>query len=459
MRRLYLLRLCTFSLSIALVAAGLGWSAVSGEAHIVPPPHSLLPTIGQVRAANQIATGVRNFAGPERVLYNFQGSPDGAGPRGTLIADTSGSLYGTTFDGGVGYGTVFKLSRSGPGYIESVLYTFEGGSDGQTPWAGLIADSTGALYGTTTYGGNLGCDPSRGCGTVYKLTPAGSGYTETVLYSFGSYSGDGTNPGFGALVADKTGALYGTTRSGGSANFGTVFKLTPSGSGYTESLLHSFQFGSDSGYPAAGLMRKDGNLYGTTEGFCCPSGAVVFRLTPSRNEYRFKTLYTFLGVPDGDQPVGGVIADSTGALYGTTYVGGNGPPLCGTTLGCGTVFKLTPSGSNYTESILYRFQYNPTGPGIWDGAFPYAGVVTDASGALYGTTYGGGSNENHCATFSCGTIFKLTPMGLSYTETSFAFNGVDGLFPYASLIRVKRVLYGTTQQSTFGSGTVFKMTF
>ena len=94
-----------------------------------------------------------------------------------------------------------------------------------------------------------------------------------------------------------------------------------------------------------------------------------------------------------------------------------------------------------------------------DGAYPYAGVVVDETGALFGTTYGGGSNENHCATFSCGTIFKLTPMGLSYTETSFAFNGVDGLFPYASLIRVKRVLYGTTQQSTFGSGTVFKMTF
>ena len=457
MRRPSLLRLCTYSLGIILIAVGLGWSADSGEAHILPPPHGLSPSIGQARGASQVPTSARIFAAPERVLYNFQGSPDGAGPRGSLIADSSGSLYGTTFDGGVGSGTVFKLTPSGSGYVESLLYTFSGGSDGQSPWAGLIADSTGALYGTTSYGGNLGCDPSRGCGTVFKLTPAGSGYTESVLYSFGSYSGDGTNPGFGALVADKSGALYGTTRSGGSANFGTVFKLTPSGSGYTESLLHSFQFGSDSGYPAAGLMRKDGSLYGTTQGFCCPSRAVVFRLTPSRSGYRFNTLYTFLGVPDGDSPAGGVVSDSTGALYGTTAYGGDGG--CVTSIGCGTVFKLTPSGSNYTESILYRFQYNPTGPGIWDGAYPYAGVVVDETGALFGTTYGGGSNENHCATFSCGTIFKLTPMGLSYTETSFAFNGVDGKLPYASLIRINGVLYGTTQQSAFGSGTVFKMKF
>ncbi|HEY5093721.1 MAG TPA: choice-of-anchor tandem repeat GloVer-containing protein [Candidatus Eremiobacteraceae bacterium] len=165
---------------------------------------------------------------------------------------------------------------------------------------------------------------------------------ERVRYSFQG-GNDGSDP-TGNLIADSSGALYGTTADGNALGYGIVFKLTPSGSGYVESIL-----------------------------------------------------YAFGGGTDGQRPMAGLIADSTGALYGTTYVGGNGLPLCGTSIGCGTVFKLTPSGNSYTESILYRFQYNPPGPGVWDGAFPYSGVVADASGALFGTTYGGTQSTRRTA--------------------------------------------------------------
>ena len=414
-----------------------------------------------------VGLGFQRFSGTHHVLYDFQGGTDGTGPQGKLIADMGGALYGTTSEGGgtgcggLGCGTVFKLTPSGSGYTESILYAFNGGTDGQAPMAGLLADTNGVLYGTTSSGG------SAGAGTIYELKPSGSTYTESVIYNFGSYSGDGADPGFGALVTDSSGALYGTTRAGGSAactyGCGTVFKLAPQGSSWTESVIYAFQYGSDSAYPAAGLLKEGNTFFGTTEGVCCPSGAVVFSLTAIRTGYRFRTLYTFRGVPDGDQPVGGVVTDGSGALYGTTAYGGNSAPRCGTDLGCGTVFKLSPSGSNYTESILYRFKYNPTGPGLWDGAFPDSGVVVDSTGAVYGTTNQGGSNMGHCGdggfSGSCGTIFKLTPSGSSYIETRFAFDGVNGRSPFGSLLRVNNSLFGTTEGATFAFGTVFRESF
>jgi uncharacterized repeat protein (TIGR03803 family) len=350
------------------------------------------------------------------VLYRFQGGSDGVAPGGSLIAGKMGTLYGTTlgggvlscpFHGGFGCGTVFKLTPSGTGYVESILYRFQGGSDGASPDAVLVSDKTGALYGTTQFGGSgTACEP--GCGTVFKLAPSGSGYVENVIYSFQGGS-DGELP-IAGLVADKAGALYGTASFGGSLSCrvvgcGTVFKLTPSGSGYAESDIYRFQGGNDGRLPGAGLVTDNtGALYGTTYGGggSCDCGA-VFKLAPSVSGYTESILYGFQGGIDGETPVAALFRGKTGALYGTTSYGGTGCDL-----GCGTVFKLTPSGSGYTESVLYRFQGDRK-----DGANPQASLIADETGALYGTTYygGRGSCSFNVAEPGCGTAFKLTPSG------------------------------------------------
>jgi uncharacterized repeat protein (TIGR03803 family) len=300
-----------------------------------------------------------------------------------------GNLYGTTFAGGSyvcsgGCGTVFKLTPSG---TETVLYRFTGG-DGANPTAGLIADASGNLYGTTELGGGAnGC--SGGCGTVFKLTPSG---TETVLYRFTGGS-DGASP-FAALIADGAGNLYGTTFFGGASGHGTVFKLTPSG---TETVLYSFTGGSDGANPLAGLIADAaGNIYGMTNNGGAGSFGTVFKLIPSGN---LAVLHSFSGGSDGAFPgLGSLIADAAGNLYGMTVEGGGSG--CGA-IGCGTVFKLTPSG---TETVLYRFT------GGSDGAFPHAGLIAgliaDAAGHLYGTTNGSGSGN--------GTVFEIAGSGFIF---------------------------------------------
>ncbi|MGH6847527.1 MAG: choice-of-anchor tandem repeat GloVer-containing protein [Methylocella sp.] len=318
----------------------------------------------------------------ETVMHSFTGRPsDGSGPLAGLIADSSGNLYGTTDVGGASNeGTVFKLSQGG---TETVLHTFTGGSDGAFPQAGLIADSSGNLYGTTQDGGALGQ------GTVFRLSPGG---TETVLYSFcPSFPScsDGAIPHAG-LIADSKGNLYGTTFGGGAATgcggfggCGVVFKVSPGG---TETVLYSFTGTDDGANPQAGLIAdSSGNLYGTTEfggGLStqdCPFGCgVVFKLSPSGTE---TVLHSFAGGSDGVNPLAGLIADSSGNLYGTTSY---------------TVFKLSPGG---TETVLYSFK-----GGISDGISPAAGLIADSSGNLYGTTEFGGASD-------AGTVFKLTGTG------------------------------------------------
>jgi uncharacterized repeat protein (TIGR03803 family) len=290
-----------------------------------------------------------------------------------------------------------------PAQTLTTLYTFGGGTDGAFPEAGLIADASGALYGTTGIGGTP-CASHVSCGTVFKLTPPGATggpWTETVLNSFTGV--DGWAPGAG-LIADASGALYGTTRLGGFGSggpgggfgtcCGTVFKLTPpgvTGGPWTETVLHAF--GGDGTTPEAGLIADaSGALYGTT----AQDG--VFKLTPpgaTGGPWTETVLYSFIGGGDGAAPVAGLIADASGALYGTTQAGGG--TGCAGGLGCGTVFKLTPpttTGGTWTESVLYSFT------GGTDGANPVAGLIADTSGALYGTTEGGGSGG--------GTVFKLT---------------------------------------------------
>jgi uncharacterized repeat protein (TIGR03803 family) len=371
----------------------------------------------------------------EHRLYCFQGRPDGAHPGAALIADSAGALYGTTFGGGNSgdYGTVFKMTPSGNSYVETVLYRFLGGSDGAQPGASLIEDSSGALYGTTSSGGL-----HTALGTVFRLTPNGNSYTESVLYRFSSGS-DGANP-YAPLIADGSGALYGTTWDGGPTNLGTVFKLAPNGNGYSESVLYSFQAGVDGANPPAALLADStGALYGTTTYGGTFGLGTVFKLTPNGGGYIESILFSFGGRGTGVYPAAALIADSSGSLYGTTT---------GSEDKFGTVFKLTPNGNAYNFSVLHVFK------DAADGLLPQASLIFDATGSLYGTTVNGGSAER-------GIVFKLKPNGSGYRESVLHdfLGGNDGANPQAALIAdITGALYGTTFYGGVGcAGTVFKL--
>jgi uncharacterized repeat protein (TIGR03803 family) len=316
-----------------------------------------------ITAAAIVSTAVAEAKGFVE-LYAFQAESDGAYPAGALLRDKAGDLYGTTEGGGdYGYGTVFKLAPNG---TETVLHDFGNANDGDHPEAGLIEDSSGNLYGTTVNGGTYNS------GTVFKLAPDG---TETVLYAFGAAGGDGGNPG-SALLRDKRGNLYGTTAYGGAYAGGTVFELASDG---TEKILHSFGEGNDGAHPYSKLIKdSSGNFYGTTTHGGANDYGVVFKLATDGTE---TVLYSFAGGTDGRRPVAGVIKDKAGNLYGTTAYGG---------LGWGTVFKLASDG---TETVLYSFT------GGNDGAGPIGGVLIDQKGNLYGTTVQGGSGCDYgCGT-------------------------------------------------------------
>jgi uncharacterized repeat protein (TIGR03803 family) len=307
-----------------------------------------------------------------------------------LIIDRAGNLYGTTVEGGGANndGTVFKLAADG---TETVLYAFKGGSDGVAPVGSLVADRSGNLYGDTASGGSYmgSACADRGCGTVFEIASNG---TETILYAFQGES-DGGVP-YAGLTRNKSGNLYGTTSEGGincngvtTFGCGVVFQVTPSG---VESVLYTFQGGNDGYLPEAGLtMDTDGNLYGTTAvggtgGAQCVEAqdgcGTVFKLAPDGTE---TVLYSFQGGTDGWDPLAGVVRDKTGNLYGTTFAGG-GAHCAHTRPGCGTVFKLAPDG---TETVLFAF-YNS------HGRQPAAGLLMGKNGLLYGTTPTGGKNND-----------------------------------------------------------------
>jgi len=234
-----------------------------------------------------------------------------------LVQDGAGNLYGTTASGGAsGLGTVFKLSVGG---AEAVLHGFRGGSDGEYPYAGVIRDAGGNLYGTTSAGG------VSGFGTVFEIDAKGN---ETVLYSFrGGANGEYPSA---SLVGDAAGNLYGTTNSGGTSGSGIVFQISPAGK---EAVLHSFKGGKDGEYPYASVIRDAaGNLYGTTYGGGASGWGTVFEINPTGKE---TVLYSFGGAADGASPEGGLVQDAAGHLYGTTKYGG--------AFGAGTVFELSPA--------------------------------------------------------------------------------------------------------------------
>jgi uncharacterized repeat protein (TIGR03803 family) len=332
-----------------------------------------------------------------------------------VIFDGAGNLYGTTVGGGAnGGGTVFKLSpSSGGSWKESVLYSFcsiNSCVDGFYPQSSLVFDQTGNLYGTTVSGGSgSACNIYDGCGTVFKLTPsAGGSWTESVLHSFCSLAacadGRSEQNSFAGVTFDGAGNLYGTTADGGSSGpcCGVVFELTPKADGsWKEEVLHSFTGGRDGAAPEDSLLFDgSGNLYGTAHeggnlsqcgGFGC---GVVFELTPdSQGSWKEKVLHSFAGV-DGGVPFASLVFDKAGNLYGTTVLGGD-LRLCGGS-GCGVVFELTPnSKGGWNEKVLHAFYDHP-------GAAPYAGVILDAAGNVYGTT-----NGDNNTTF--GSVFEITP--------------------------------------------------
>jgi uncharacterized repeat protein (TIGR03803 family) len=323
------------------------------------------------------------------VLYSFTGGEDGATPYAGLVRDAAGNLYGTTTSGGAsGYGVVFKLEKTGK---ESVLYSFTGGNDGGKPIGGLVRDSAGNLYGTTNLGGALGC------GVVFRLDKTGK---ETVLHNFSGWPTDGCSP-VSSLVLNKAGnLLFGATNSGGAWDVGVVFKMGAKTG--EETVLHSFNYstGDDGAGPwGALLVGPGGDLYGTTSwgGNGGSDGdydvGTVFKVDPETGKEA--VLWDFDGIgEDEGGPYGGVIQNKAGKLYGTSTedITGDSP---------GAVWELDPKTGNL--SVLYNFSGPP------DGAYPLASLVMDPKGALYGTTEYGGSGSCSIYWGGCGVVFKLVP--------------------------------------------------
>jgi uncharacterized repeat protein (TIGR03803 family) len=379
----------------------------------------------------------------EKVLYSFTGGTDGASPSSSLLMDASGNLYGTTSAGGntnectgnngPGCGVVFELTPSNGRWNESVLYAFQGGTDGSYPSGNLLLDGTGNIYGTTIYGGTGTDCGNSGCGTVFELSPnGGESWTKKVLHSF-QYESDGASPA--GLTADASGNLYGVTdwtvyelspsrggtwketllcstngtnpglTSGGKDDFyftegssldtGNVSEVKLIGKLWHETDVYNFQGGGNGGEPMAGVvLDKHGNLYGTLEEGGNDYG-IAFELKRSAGQWKESMLYNFCSrnnCADGARPDAALVFDQTGNLYGTTTNGGTG---CGYP-GCGVAFRLAHAKDGWTETVVHNFK------GGVDGANPTQGLILDTKGSIYGTTPAGGSGGH-------GTVFEVTP--------------------------------------------------
>jgi len=371
-----------------------------------------------------------------KVIYNFMNGQDGSAPNGDLAINAAGDLYGTDFNGGThNRGTAFKLGRSSSGWVLTPLYSFGGLGAGSVPWAGVIFGPDGSLYGPAEYGG-VGAR-FCGCGTVYNLKPSASSvgeWTETVIHTFSGKGYDGAQP-LGGVAFDQAGNLYGTT-----GNWGVVYQLKPSSDGWTENIIHRFSGGEDGGGPTGDLIfDQSGNLYGTTQGGGFYNYGTVYELTPSGTGWSENVLYSFRGGDDGFYPFGGLVFDHSGNLYGTTPFGGS--------RGGGVVFELSPSNGSWTLTVLYSFTgsygsrasltrdtagnlYGTTSSdglyglgsvfklipsnGGWtytalrdftggsDGQYPNSNLVFDTNGNLYGTANAGGA-------YGYGVVFEITP--------------------------------------------------
>lgn len=383
-------------------------------------------------------------ANTTQVIYSFAGGSGGEYTDTELVMDSAGNLYGTSVQGGTfGGGTVFEVTSSGSGWNHTVLYNFTGGADGGEPYKGVTLDAHGNLYGTAVTGGGGSCE--GGCGVVYKLTNSGGSWTQGVIHTF-TGGDDGSGPG-SPVAFDKHGNLYGMTPTGGAMGFGVVYEMKPGANGsWNLGVIHAFTGGTDGLGGSAGRLLLDaaGNVYGVSTVGGANGFGNVFEIMPSGGKWQLTTLYSFKDQPDGASPYGGVIFDTDGNLYGTTYYAGAND--------VGTAYKLAHNNGSWTESVIYNFK------GGSDGDSPISTLVRDATGHLYGTTSDGGA-----ASCGCGTIFRLAPgSGGTWTESivyrfpgapkaGFAYNGMvsDG----------KGNFYGATVHGGTGNdGAIYKLT-
>ena len=383
-------------------------------------------------------------AATQKIIYSFTSQKDGWAPEGALVVDSAGNLYVTTsFGGASNNGTVFELQYNQGQWTKVVLHTFANyPRDGARPVGNLVFDKAGNLYGTTYSGG------ANFAGTVFRLTPSSSGtWTETILYNFGAFAGDATEPG-GGLFFDGHGNIFGVAQSGGNGlcsiggfpGCGAFFELMHSNGNWTETVLYSFQGSPDATFPSGNLVAdSQGNFYGPSlfggNDNCAYGCGAVYELSPSINgNWTEKILYA---PPNSFAPMGPLLLDRAGNLYGTST-------------SFSTVFELSPSSSGWTETVLYQFLGAP------DGNEPESGLVRDQDGNLYGTTYWGGGGQ--CAGGQgCGTVFVLEKSDTGWQEHTVGLNGPQ--LPAAGVILDSAGnAYGTsTNGGTAGFGAVFEI--
>lgn len=393
--------------------------------YVIPFPLALMATFLFLAIVSQSAQSQTY-----KVIHTFtaKGS-DGASPYDGPTLDASGNLYGTTYTGGkYGSGSVYRLSPSGSSWAYSSLYSFKAGADGVGPAFGSLAMSpNGTLFGTTEGGGYFGTD----------FAICGCPGHEVQIHSFGMGT-DGAQP-IGGVVLDWAGNIYGTTSLGGAYGNGTVYEQRRSGTKWSENVIYSFTGGNDGTNPPAGpTIDAQGNLYGTSSLGGANGVGVVYKLSRSGSSWKQTVLYTFQNLSDGANPVGGVVLDGAGNLYGGTFDGGDN--------GGGTVYELSPSGDSWTFTVLYSF------PGGYGG--PY-NKLTLANGSLYGATEGEAAN-------GFGSVFKLTPgkTGWTFTDLYDFLDGNDGAQPYGSVaVDSKGNVFGTTViGGSTNQGVVFEIT-
>jgi len=363
------------------------------------------------------------------VLHNFTGGADGWAPTAGLTPGGAGTFYGTSSEGGAyGYGNVFKLVHHSGGWSLLPIYSFKNDYDGANPLSPVTIGPDGSLYGTTIgyYDGQ---------GTLYKLqpspTPPPSPLTPwqfTLLQTFSGLNGD--QPLYGPLIFDQAGNLYGTTQFGG-GDWGTVWEASPSGSGWTETVLAALTLPSNGPYSNVAFDNA-GNLYGTTG-----TGTYIFQLSPNGSGWTTTILHTFDG-RDGSLAYGGLVRDQAGNFYGATSDGGPGSS--------GVTYELSPSGGGWTFQVINYF--DSPGQGV------FGELTLDAAGNLYGVRISGGAHDE-------GELFKLTPSNGSWTLTDLHdFTAADGYFAYGSVVLdADGNIFGTSQDGgAYGKGTVWEYT-
>lgn len=395
----------------------------------------------------------------ETVIYTFGTGSDAGVPVGGLIHGPNGTFYGSSGSGGIdAQGVIYQLippASQGGTWTDKVLYEFQGGNDGAHPYAPIIRDSAGNLYGVTYYGGGY-----YDAGTVFELSPAKDGsWTEKVLYSFQtSGPNDGCFPN-GQLSFGAGGELYGTTVYCGTGGYGTVFELLPPSQGsttWTEKVLYSFTGGLDGGEPFAGLTRNgSGVLYSTTETGGSFGLGTVFSLTESNGIWSEAVLHSFAGPGgDGSSPESSLYLDAKGNLFGITPTGMGTTKVC-VPSGCGMAFELSPDGSGgWTETVLHVFRSNG------DGSFPQGKIISNGKGTFWGTTSAGGNVACDPTDFGCGTVYKLSNTNGKWTESILHTfqGGSDGAAPYSGVVLLNGKLYGTTDiGGEFSAGVAFQI--